>query len=716
MAKPPEPVSGGRPRRRSPSWLDLRRTTRGLQAMLYGGLAALISLVITFWTLPQISSDGRLPVLRLVVILAVIGLAVRWILAGIAILIGSVGVLVGGLLSQFGVVYLGIRLDPGVTLHGGPEALLLVSIVMASVSAVVGWLAYAGSDDAYMSEVMRGVRRSAGRIQAAPKTGLLIIQFDGLSAPLLNWMVLAGNLPTLGGWIRDGSHSMVEWYTGVPATTPASQAGILHGGSGQIPAFRWYEKESGRVMVTNRARDAAEIEARMSTGRGLLADGGVSISNNWSGDAPESLLVFSSAALPSGRSRGYVRFFTSPQGAARGLVLCVAEMIKELHQARRQRRRNLVPRVKRGGSYIFLRAISNVLLRDLNVSLITEQLVKGTPVIYSDFVDYDEVAHHAGPTRPESLQTLEGLDRVLGTLKRIIDTLPHSYEIVVLSDHGQSQGSTFLQRYGRTLTEVVNDLVDTTKEAVSATGKSEDWGPVNAFLTELSARRTVAGSVTRRAFHGKASHGEVELGPKDCEPPVAADEQMVVTASGNLALIYLATTPGRVPLEEIELLHPRLVPGLATHPGVGFVVVDSLAEGPVAIGRAGVHVLRSGRVEGVDPLTAYGELAAAALLRQAEMPHNGDVVVISRVDDHTHEVAAFEELVGCHGGIGGWQTDAVLVHPRRWSVDESPVGSDAVHALLISWLEQLGQRTAQPVASEDLADRLATSSDANVEA
>jgi hypothetical protein len=222
--------------------------------------------------------------------------------------------------------------------------------------------------------------------------------------------------------------------------------------------------------------------------------------------------------------------------------------------------------------------------------------------------------------------------------------------------------------------------------------------------------------MTRKALHAKAAHGEIELGPKDCEPPVAPDEQMVVTASGNLALIYLATTPGRVPLEEIELLHPRLIPGLATHPGVGFVVVDSLAEGPVAIGRAGVHMLRSGRVEGIDPLTAYGELAAAALLRQAEMPHNGDLVLVSRVDDYTHEVAAFEELVGCHGGIGGWQTDAVLVHPRRWSVDEPPVGSDAVHALLISWLEQLGQRSDQSVASEDLPERVATSSDASVEA
>jgi hypothetical protein len=696
MAKPPEQVTGDR--RRRPVWLDLRRTGRGLQAMLYGGLASLASLIITFWTLPQISSDGRLPILRLVVLLAVFSVLMRWVLAGVAVLIGSVGVLVGGLLSQFAVVYVGITVDPGVTLHGGVEAPVLVSIWMASISASVGWIAYAGSDDAYVAEMMRLVHRRARRLQPAPKTGLLIVQIDGLSAPLLNWMVLAGNLPNIGGWIRDGRHSLVEWHTGVPATTPASQAGILHGGSRQIPAFRWYEKDTGRVMVTNRGRDAAEIEKRLSNGLGLLADGGVSISNNWSGDAERCELVFSRAALPDHRSRGYVRFFSSPQGAARGLILCFGEMIKELHQARRQRVRHLVPRVKRGGAYIFLRAVTNVLLRDLNVSLITDELVKGTPVIYCDFVDYDEVAHHAGPTRAESLQTLEGLDRVLGALQRIIDLLPHSYEIVVLSDHGQSQGATFLQRYGRTLTEVVDELVDTAKEPVAAVGKSEGWGPVNAFLTELTMRTGVGGAVTRKALHVRA--GEVELGPRDCEPPVAADEQMVVTASGNLALLYLARTPGRVPLEEIEQLHPKLIPGLATHPGIGFVVVDTLAEGPVAIGRAGVRVLRSGRVEGQDPLAKYGPFAPASVLRQAEMPNNGDLVVVSRLDAYTHEVAAFEELVGCHGGIGGWQTEAVLVHPSRWVLDEPPVGSDAVHELLISWLEKLGHRQdLKPVAT-----------------
>ena len=77
-------------------------------------------------------------------LLAVFSVLMRWILAGVAILIGSIGVLIGGLLSQFAVVYLGITVDPGVDLHGGVEAPVLVSIVMASVSAFVGWIAYAG--------------------------------------------------------------------------------------------------------------------------------------------------------------------------------------------------------------------------------------------------------------------------------------------------------------------------------------------------------------------------------------------------------------------------------------------------------------------------------------------------------------------------------------------------------------------------------------------
>jgi hypothetical protein len=673
-------------------WFDLSRTATGLRSVVTGGIASVIVVAITFWMLPQISSDGPLPLLRLAVLLSLIGAVVRWLLAGLALLIGSAGVLVGGLLSQVGVVYLGISMDPGVNLHGGVEVPVVVAVVMASVSALVGWLAYAGSDEAYFIEVLRSVRREARRVPPSEQTGLLMIQIDGLSAPLLRWMVLSGNLPNLGQWIRDGSHSLVGWDTGVPSTTPGSQAGILHGAAGAVPAFRWYEKETSRVLVTNRARDAAELEERLSTGRGLLADGGVSISNVFSGDAATSLLVFSRAGFPHKRSRGWVRFFGSPHGVARSLVLTVGEMVKELHQGRVQRRRRVNPRVKRGGIYVVLRAVINVLLRDLNVSLIAEQLAKGAPAIYVNFVDYDEVAHHAGPTRPESLEILEGLDRVLGTLRGIIDELPHDYELVVLSDHGQSQGATFHQRYGQTVTEIVDGLVGDRVQPVAATSRAEDWGPVNAFLAELGARRSVAGSVTRVLRKGR------DLGPAECEPaPRTAESEVVVTASGNMAMIYLADVPGRVTMEELEILQPQLVPGLATHPGVGFVVVDSAAEGPVAIGRAGVHVLRTGRIEGSDPLARFGGTAAAALLRHSAIPHVGDVVVVSRLDEHTQEVAAFEELVGCHGGLGGWQTEAILVHPARWSVDRPLFGANDVHRVLVGWLEDLGRRREVPV-------------------
>ena len=92
---------------------------------------------------------------------------------------------------------------------------------------------------------------------------------------------------------------------------------------------------------------------------------------------------------------------------------------------------------------------------------------------------------------------------------------------------------------------------------------------------------------------------------------------------------------------------------------------------------------------------------------------------MSRLDDRdTDEVAAFEELVGCHGGLGGWQTDAVLVHPSRWSVDRPLVGSNDIHQLLVGWLTDLGRRhVVAPLAASEAARAVAQpSSDARVEA
>lgn len=51
------------------------------------------------------------------------------------------------------------------------------------------------------------------------------------------------------------------------------------------------------------------------------------------------------------------------------------------------------------------------------------------------------------------------------------------------------------------------------------------------------------------------------------------------------------------------------------------------------------------------------------------------------------EVAAFEELVGSHGGMGGTQSHPFVLHPVDLEWPEEPViGAEAVHRILKSWL------------------------------
>jgi hypothetical protein len=684
-----------------------RPTVAWVKSLLRSGLTSFAVLVVTFWLLPGVrASGGSLALIELVVLLAFIGMLMRLVLLGIAVVIGGLGVLLLGIGLQAIVLFVALRLADGISVNSFADA-WIASWVAAGLAALVNWLADAGADDVFLGQALRSM---AGRPSTGPagRPGLLIVQLDGLSAPLLGWAVKAGNLPTLGRWLRAGTHRMRSWHTGVPSTTPASQAGILHGDTLHVPAFRWYEKPDARFFVTNRPADAAVLQSRISTGRGLLADGGVSISNAFSGDAPVQLLTVSNASLPGRSARGYLAFVASPYGFARAMVLSVGEMFKEIQQGRRQRFRGVFPRVPRRGSYVLLRAVTNVLLRDLNVSLIAEQMSRGAPVIFCDFVDYDEVAHHAGPLRPEALQTLEGLDRVLGTLERLADEAARKYDIVVLSDHGQSQGATFRQRYGESVEDVVAGLVLGATCTADTDPESEELGRLAVLLAGVAGQGGVKGAAvragTRHWRRPVTAGGPVSGEPAGKEPAGGAD--VVTVAAGNLAMVYLTRHEGRVPLEEITALYPALVPGLAAHPGIGFVVVDSRSAGPVAIGVGGMHRLRDGHVEGDDPLAAYGPHAARDLLAHQSVAHVGDLVLVSRLDPGTEEVAAFEELVGSHGGIGGWQTEAVLVHPARWRATEADLaGPAAIHRLLVRWLDDLGLR-----ADCDAADHVAVRS------
>lgn len=183
----------------------------------------------------------------------------------------------------------------------------------------------------------------------------------------------------------------------------------------------------------------------------------------------------------------------------------------------------------------------------------------------------------------------------------------------------------------------------------------------------------------------------VELGP-DREQTGLDWADVVVCASGNLALVYLTHRQGRLTLEEISGALPDLTRGLAAHEGIGFVLVRSQRHGPLVLGRAGVHHLRDGRVDGADPLAGFGAHAADHLRRLDAFPHVGDLVVNSAVDPESGETAAFEELVGSHGGMGGPQTAAFLVFPAELPLDDRPIiAARAVNRVLRRWVATVSE-------------------------
>ena len=405
--------------------------------------------------------------------------------------------------------------------------------------------------------------------------------------------------------------------------TSASQAGILHGNNDGIPAFRWYERDRQKLMVSSSPVDAAEIVKRVSNGEGLLSNNGVSICNLVTGDATRAYVTTAAIkdeAQGIGDSKAFFGFFLSPSGYLRSFTLFVGEFVKERYQARRTRRSGVTPQMHRGMKYAGMRAASNVLLRDINISLIIEEMYRGANVIYADFTDYDELAHHCGPERVESLQALDGVDEAIGTLAKAAEDAPRPYKFIILSDHGQSLGLTFKQRYGQSLGDVVRDLMSGRATVMETTTKAEGSTFVNSFLSEITRSKGVGPTVARAALAGKTQDGVVDLDDEEIPPP--ADESTIaVVGSGNLGLVWFTGNDHRLTVEELEELHPGLVARLAAHPGVGLLMVRSSKHGAVAFGPAGVHYLDEDHVEGEDPTTIFGPHTVMSLQREDAMTH-----------------------------------------------------------------------------------------------
>jgi len=542
---------------------------------------------------------------------------------------------------------------------------LLTSLIAAAVTVVLQVILGTNDDDTFTFRIVQRIAKRQGKEIRTDVPGIVFLEIDGLALPVLRRALRDGNAPEMARWLQENTHRLAEWETDFSSQTGASQAGILLGSNEDIPAFRWVEKETATMMTCSAPADCEEIERRRSTGIGLLIDGGASRGNLLSGDADEVILTVSRMGEEKRGNPGYRAFYSNGFNVTRVLVLYFWEVVLELSASSRGRRRDVQPRGHRGGIYPFLRAAMCVPVRDLIVYGVLTDMMRGRPAVYATFSSYDEVAHHSGLERADTLEALRKLDQQFGRIDRARRYAPRPYELVVLSDHGQTQGATFKQRNGYGLDELVRRAVEVSVAPMSG-GDENDTMASKAL--------------------GEATGTKAKKRPKND----VSGQDVIVLGSGNLGLIYLMEENRRLTLEEIDARHPRLIPELRAHPHVGFLLVRSSEHGAVALGANGTHYLADGRIEGEDPLAAFSPNAAHHLRRTDGFAHVADIMVNSFYDAELDEGCAFEELISFHGGMGGTQTRAFILHPARLSMPAEPVvGAAGVHGVLSGWRREL---------------------------
>ena len=543
---------------------------------------------------------------------------------------------------------------------------ILAPLAMALLTTILSTLVTIEDTSSYYRSVLRdATKKRKGDIKKYP--GVIIIEIDGLAYDVLCEAIDKGYMPTVKSMLDNKSHTLRMWETDLSSQTGASQAGILHGNNEDITAFRWVEKENdNQIMECSGAIKVKTLEERISNGDGLLVDNGASRSNLFSGDTDNVIFTFSKITdLQKLYNKAWFSIFSNSSNFARIVLLFFAEMILEIISQIMYRALNIQPRIRRKLSYIPTRAGTNVFMREINTgTLIGDMMIGDIDVAYSTYLGYDEIAHHSGVRGRDAWFSLKGMDKQIARLIYGNKYSPRDYEFVIQSDHGQTNGATFKQRYGESFEDFIKSLLpqDISMYAKMSSNEEHYAETFVPFSKQID-------SIKNRS--------------REEEKKELSDSEVIVLASGNLAMIYLTQWRHRLTYEEINELFPELISEIVKNEYIGFILVRSSERGDLAIGKNGTYYLDTNEIEGENPLEGFGDNIVQHLKRNSSFKYSPDILVNSFYDSENDEVCAFEELVGSHGGAGGSQSKPFILYPSGWKVpDEDIIGAESIYKIL----------------------------------
>ena len=508
-----------------------------------------------------------------------------------------------------------------------------------------------------------------------------MLQIDALAYSDLRRALELGLCPTIAKLTREG-FALRRWFCGLPSATPYCQAGMFHGENAGIPAFRFYDKPARKVITCNAPHGVQYIRDRIHS-PGALA-GGSSYVNLLDGDAQTVAFTVATREKMSvyrrlGGTRMGLLILLHPIRMARMIFQGAFEWLLEEWERARGELAGRVPHSE--GIFPFIRIISNVVVRELQTMAILLDVYLGVPVIYSTFMQYDELAHHFGPSSRQALVDLRRTDARISEIWRMAQLAGgRGYDLVILSDHGMTPALSYRVKYGESLGATVQRMLDETPSsgkpaprALASFAEDTEYADIGPEVVEAVAQLTPASFGARKSIRKFRDWFRSRYGLREIVFPekyrVDRTHDVVVTYSSCLALVYFAATEKRLTLEQIvaDSRWSKLYERLIAHPGIGLVAALS-ANGVTLASRRGRAHLRDGQIEvlaGKNPLEIFG--TEPYVLRSVEslvkQPNAGDCVLFGAYDGY--DIISFDDQVGAHGSAGGDQVYPFIISPER---------------------------------------------------
>ncbi len=531
------------------------------------------------------------------------------------------------------------------------------------------------------------------------RRGLIALQIDALAYSDLHRALERGYCPQIEALLGTGQFQLREWFCGLPSATPYCQAGIFHGENGGIPAFRFYDKEARRVITCNSPQGVQYIRDRIKS-PGALA-GGSSYVNLIDGDAETVAFTIATRQKMSvyrrlGGNRMALLLFLHPIRLVRIAVYSVLEFLLEEWE---RFRGELARRATHSeGIFPFIRVLSNVVVRELQTMAILLDIYLGVPIIYSTFMQYDELAHHFGPSSKQALFDLKRTDRRISEIYRMVRMAGgRGYDLVILSDHGMTPSKSYRVQFGETLGTTVERLLREsapTGKAPESLASFSDMSEYAAIGSE--AMETVAEAspqFVRSALLKVSDWLRSRYGLRELILPekyrVDVKNEVVTTYSSCLAHVYFADSDNQLSLAEVkgDARWSGLYDGLLAHAGVGLIATRT-PEGVHLETRDGTVLVKSGKTStltGKNPFETYGMqgMVARAVESLVLQPNSGDCVLFGAYDGTS--IISFDDQIGAHGSAGGDQVLPFIVAPTWLGLkDETLENARDIHRAVMT--------------------------------